>query len=224
MKKASRTLYNFQVLKKSLSKDQLLMLYNSVARSILEYASPLFVGLSSMKTQRLERVQKRLHRLLCGSGCKKQTLPALDERCQKSSTKLLRKILSKGPPFYSIAPEVPPTGRVILPNIQTTRRKTSFFPADGIIINDTFMRWRRMSFLHHLPISDFTSHSLSLLFFSQSQFYSLFASLFSKMRKLFPWVSDIIVLHFDCILHVDRNDCLPFYKNKTQIKSINVTS
>ena len=69
VKRASRNLFLVRMLKQNLSPESLMTVYFSIVRSILEYCSPLFVGLDKSSSDKLERVQRRFHRILCGKNC-----------------------------------------------------------------------------------------------------------------------------------------------------------
>ena len=64
-RRASRLLYLICVMKSFLNKNELLLMYNGIVRPILEYVSALFVGITQENEKKLERLQKRFHRLLC---------------------------------------------------------------------------------------------------------------------------------------------------------------
>ena len=66
VKNASRRLYVLRLLRKVTSRDVLCRVYNAILRSFLEYPAPLFIGLSHVNSRKLERIQQRFHRLLCG--------------------------------------------------------------------------------------------------------------------------------------------------------------
>ena len=63
---ASRKLYAVRILRPYLSNNDLKLVYFMLVRSLLEYCAPVLTGLSSADALRLERVQRRFHRLLCG--------------------------------------------------------------------------------------------------------------------------------------------------------------
>ena len=91
VKNASKQLYVLRVLKNVVSHDQLVTVFNAIVRSRLEYASPLLVGLSSENSKKLERVQRRFHRLLCaGKECQEECLPSLTTRRLAAAMKLFR--------------------------------------------------------------------------------------------------------------------------------------
>ena len=68
LKRASQRLYFLRVLKKTHSKTELWLIYNIMIRSILEYASPLFMSLKKSLVKRIESLQKRAHRIICDAN------------------------------------------------------------------------------------------------------------------------------------------------------------
>ena len=76
-KVAARRVYILKEMKRlqSLTKRDLMQVYNSHIRSILEYNSPLFVGTSKQNSAKIERIRKRCHRIICDFDCKCNVLP-----------------------------------------------------------------------------------------------------------------------------------------------------
>ena len=65
--------------------------FNSLVRSILEYCSLLFVGLSKCNSDKFERIMSRFHRILCGDdhkACKLHNFESLDARRNQAALKL----------------------------------------------------------------------------------------------------------------------------------------
>jgi len=128
IRSSSRKLYALRILKPFLSNNDLKNVYFMLVRSLLEYCAPVFVGLSSTDALRLERVQRRFHRLLCGPNCTDSCLPSLSCRRLALCMKFLQSCMC---PDHILNPCLPPlsrTGRFILPYRATTRRANSFFP------------------------------------------------------------------------------------------------
>ena len=138
--RASRNLYIIRVLRKSLSKDQLLTIYNAVIRAILEYSSPLFIGLSKKNSLKLERVQRRFHRILCGPYCDEHSLPTLAVRREQAAIRLFKKTQSPDHILNALSPIVSSSGRYLLPYVKNTRRLNSFFPYVARTLNECHKR------------------------------------------------------------------------------------
>ena len=140
VKRASRNLYIIRVLRLSLSKDQLIRIYNATIRTILEYSSPLFVGLSKKDSLRLERVQRRFHRILCGSHCEEHSLPTLAVRREHAAIKLFEKTQYVEHILNDLSPLASSSGRFLLPYMKTKRRLNSFFFYVARVLNECHKR------------------------------------------------------------------------------------
>ena len=68
-RQAARRLHILCTLRNTVEKYVLNNVYNTIVRSILEYCSPLFIGLLSKNAAKPDRIQRLFHRLLCGSNC-----------------------------------------------------------------------------------------------------------------------------------------------------------
>ena len=140
VKNASRRLYILRVLKNVVTSKDLIKVYNAIVRSRLEYASPLFVGLSSENSRKLDRVQKRFHRLLCGHECRDECLVPLERRRIDAAVKLFRQSDDVCHVLHHLVVRKSSTGRYLLPVIATTRRLKSFFPCVAIHMNRVHIR------------------------------------------------------------------------------------
>ena len=129
VKIASQRFYALRLLRPCLSKQDMITVYNAILRSILEYCAPLFLGLTTVDSVRLEKVQKRFHRLLCGDLCRSSCLVPLSDRRLRLSMKFLTKIRSDcNDILHKELPIISATGRFILPPRNTTRRSSSSIP------------------------------------------------------------------------------------------------
>ena len=70
VKKGSKRLYAKRALKKCrLTDRQLILVYCSIIRSVLEYASPAWAGLTQYLSDQIESIQKRAHKIIFPSQC-----------------------------------------------------------------------------------------------------------------------------------------------------------
>ena len=127
IRNASRRLYVMRVLRSVVSRNELISLYNAIVRSYLEYASPLFVGLTKEDSAKLQRIQKRFHRLLCGPECREACLEPLDARRLAAAGKLFLKTMTPSHILHHLSPTKSSSDRFVLPAATTTRRLNSFF-------------------------------------------------------------------------------------------------
>ena len=110
-----------------LSRNELKLVYFSTARSILEFSNPLFLALSPTDQRRLECVQRRFHKLLCGSACREACLPSLLQ-CRRAQLKrLFRAAASPEHVLNRLLPTCASrSGRFLLPSIRSLRFKKAF--------------------------------------------------------------------------------------------------
>ena len=137
---ASRRFFILRVLRRSLSDTNLRLVYFALLRSVLEYCAPLFVSLASVDSNRIDRIQRRFHRLLCGEGCNCLILPSLSDRRDVISFNFFRKLLKSNHVLHYLLPPISPTGRFILPLRRTVRRSKSFILHMSSVYNATVKR------------------------------------------------------------------------------------
>ena len=125
---ASQRLYALRILKNLMGKNELLAMYNGLVRNILEYGSPVFVASTKSYQMKLDQIQRRAHRIICGKqSC--QCMEDLTERKDRASLKLFNKIISCK--SHILTPLMPAlstrTGNFIMPTCNTTRKLNLFF-------------------------------------------------------------------------------------------------
>ena len=140
IRNASRHLFALHLLRKSLSSAQLILVYNALMRSILEYCSPLFLGMTVKDKVRLERVQDRFHKLMCGRHCKEACLESLTDRRNKMSLQFLQNMKRETHILHDELPPQSSSGRFLLPCRRTARRSRSFIPLVCELYNAGFQR------------------------------------------------------------------------------------
>ena len=137
--KASKRLYMLRVLKSLLSHDELVLVFNSCIRSILEYASPVFVNPGSTLTNKLNRICKRAFRIIHGESpsCELCDMFNLSDRRNMATLRLFLSALHD--PNHVINSLIPKlsdrSSRVILPGIRTTRRANGFVFSGALLYN-----------------------------------------------------------------------------------------
>lgn len=135
--RASRRLFPLRILKPFVSHDSLRTIYYGIMRSVMEYAAPLLTGLTTKDSRKLQTLQNRFHRILCGRDCQEQCMPPLAERRMCLTMNLFRKSLAQDghilrPLLYPISAH----GNMILPAIRTTRRLKSFAVQTALLFNN----------------------------------------------------------------------------------------
>ena len=137
VKTASRRLFPLRICKPYVTAEDFINAYYGIMRSVMEYAAPLLIGMSKTDAERLQRLQNRFHRLLCGKSCSKECLPSLTERREKLSAKLYRSAENKDHILHQVICQTSRSGRYILPHINTTRRLNTFTIKTALLLNDT---------------------------------------------------------------------------------------
>lgn len=125
-KTASKRLYALRTLKPCLSHSNLKLTYFMLVRSVMEYCCPVFISLDSSDRTRLDVIQRRFHKILCGKTCDEDCLQNLNERRQTLSMKFLKQIMIPNHILHFQLPTKSPTGRFLLPKRATVRRSKSF--------------------------------------------------------------------------------------------------
>ena len=133
---ASSRMHALRILKPIVDKAGLVAVYKGLILSIIEYCSPLMVGMLSKDKSLVNRINNRVHRFVCGQECDCKLFPDLQSRRYAASSRLLHKISSS--PQHLLHRMCPPKtirGRYIVPPIKTVRRRNSFFPYMTILTN-----------------------------------------------------------------------------------------
>ena len=130
-KSASRRVHVLRTLKKiqTVAKEDLLQVYHNHILSVLEYNSPLFVGLSSRNDQRMERLARRCHRVICGMDCRCAAFERLRDRRLARAMKEFKKMMDPHNICHSLLPHrLPRTKHFFISHMKTKRRAKSFIP------------------------------------------------------------------------------------------------
>ena len=133
--KASRRLFALRRLKPILRPDELHDVYCGLIRSILEYASPVFVGLNKKQEAKLQRLDNRAHRLIFnehrGSERKRTCVCEKDwmrQRRQDQSLNLFKEIIETASHTLHLRLPKRRTNRFLLEYCRTSQRQLSFLP------------------------------------------------------------------------------------------------
>lgn len=125
---ASR-LHCLRVLKGFLAKEDLLVIYGALLRSLVEYCCPVFAAISKRNSVLLDRLQRRAHRIICGMDCSDSCLEDLSTRRLRQSISLFKHSQTTSHILNSLLPpRFALSGRFKLPVFKTTRRTKSFVP------------------------------------------------------------------------------------------------
>jgi hypothetical protein len=134
-KKSAQRLHVLRVLRELIPAADLHLVYSSLIRSLLEYASPVFVGLNKKLSKKLQNIEKRAHKIMAGfldrpyrsCTCKMNNLC---ERRIVTAEKLFT-IIDECPfhPLHSCLPRrLMKTKRFSVPLAYSDKYHNSFFP------------------------------------------------------------------------------------------------
>ena len=135
VKKANQRFYALCILRPYLNNNDLKTAYYAFIRSLLEYCSPLFVGINQKLCDILERIQTRFHNLLCNINCNCNSLVCLKTRRSNASVKLFTRISADSEHLlYNLIPKCHHK-LYCMPFCRTTRRLSSFIPTVTLLVN-----------------------------------------------------------------------------------------
>ena len=138
LRKAASRMYAVRLLLPLLGKDKTLLVYDSIVSSILSYAVPLPIGMNASTLYKVERLQKRHHKLICGEGCQCTLFQSI---LKSSAVKLFLQAASNTDhPLHDRIPPRLSTGRFRQPLAKTTRILRSFVPFTSTLVNSDFKR------------------------------------------------------------------------------------
>jgi hypothetical protein len=136
-KMASSRLRVLRILRNHLSTKELCMVYYACVRSVLEYSSEVFVGLNSKNCNRMERVNKRAHRIICGESCKCALFPPLSVRRETKAQKTFLSFEQSDHILHYLFPDcLPRSGHLMLSFVNSSLRAASFVPFCSRSFND----------------------------------------------------------------------------------------
>jgi hypothetical protein len=129
---SSRRLYALRVIKPFVDHATLIHMYSSTVRSLLEYCSPLFVGINEQQSTKLNKLQRRAHAIICGQNCVSECLPSLDVRRKCAAKKLVLLALQENHVLHNLLPRISKSHRngvrFLNDACKTNRRLNSCIP------------------------------------------------------------------------------------------------
>ena len=123
VKKCSQRLYILRRLKSMTSNEDFFRIYCGLIRSLIEYACPAFIGISSCNAFRLQALQKRCLKI---KGI--LDAPDLSSRRQSMAVSIFRKLPLLDTFLKRLLPFALPSGRLSVPLCRTSLRRDSFIP------------------------------------------------------------------------------------------------
>ena len=140
-RKASSHLYILRKMKRCVCvpKDDLMKIYFAYILNIMEYNSPVFVGLSKSNSDKLEKLRKRCHRIVCSFECHCSRFVPLETRRVNHALKIFRQMLKPDHLLnYLCLQFLPRSQKLSIPFSRTNRRLSSFIPRCSVFFNDNF--------------------------------------------------------------------------------------
>ena len=131
VKAAGKRIYVLKYLRRtnSVSKKDLLMVYNSYILGALNYNCELFVGINKKNNERIESIRRRCHRIICGPHCGCDDFPTVKEKREMLAMKTFEKMMEKSNISHKLLPHLlPRSKRFFQEHIKTKRRADSFIP------------------------------------------------------------------------------------------------
>jgi len=140
VKKASRQIYLLKQLKPLLTKKELVAIYNGSIQSILNYASSLYITLPEHLSQKINKIAKRCHSLICGFNCKCPIIKLPHEIRAIHAKKLYLKAASnRSHPLNPLIPStLKNTGKYLQVPIRSERRLKAFIPTTTKLLNNVY--------------------------------------------------------------------------------------
>ena len=132
-RKCAQRMYILRRIRYHTTNEEFIIVYNSLIRTLVEYAAPAFVGLSVGDEARLQVIQDRCSRIKEGV-----VLPKLADRRLSMARNLFRKIPFTDTFLKTFHPASLPSGRLSVPFCRTSLRRNSFMPYMIIMQSCTF--------------------------------------------------------------------------------------
>ena len=136
--KANQRFHFLRKLRPLVSSKELHLIYTASIRTILEYACPLFMGLNEKLSKRLQRIDRRAHRIICGdtSTCL-CTKDSIKKRRLNISVKCFKKMeRNANHLLHSLVPKIHRNSRKYdVQYCRTLKCQSSFIPAVTSLLN-----------------------------------------------------------------------------------------
>ena len=133
VKKCCQRLYILRRMRSVTTDQQFIQIYVSLIRSLLEYASPAFIGLSKSDENRIQQVQKR-----CLKIKGQLDLATLTSRRTAMARRLFSSMAHSDTAVKELLPMTLPSGRVSVPFCRSSFRRSSFVPKMCILSSSSF--------------------------------------------------------------------------------------
>lgn len=143
-KSASRRIYVLKELKKidSITKKDLLQVYQGFILSVLEYNSALFTSMTAENKETLEKLRRRCHRIICSRDCGCSDFPSLNDRRYEQTLKVFTNMFTQNHILHHLLPhKLPRTQQFFIEHLRSELRARSFIPFCCIRWNSILKKW-----------------------------------------------------------------------------------
>ena len=133
MKKCAQRLYILRRLRMVASREECILIYNGLVRSLMEYACPAFIGLSIQDSKRLQRMQNR-----CFKVIGQDVVANLDNRRRHMAFRLFEGLSNQDTFIRHLLPPSLPSGRTSVIFCNSSLRRSAFMPQMSILVSSSF--------------------------------------------------------------------------------------
>lgn len=135
----NRRAFAFRTLKPILSSHELLIIYKSLILSIIEYCSPVFIGLNQKNCTIINSIQRRFHNLTCHFNCHCNIFPNILQRRIQAASNLFKS--ASCDPTHVLHDIIPQKRSFYCqPHCKTELRKSAFIPCTCELVNANNIR------------------------------------------------------------------------------------
>ena len=132
-KKCAQRLYVLRRMKLFASSEECFQIYSALIRSLMEYASPAFVGISASNSRRLAQVERRCLKLIGNDGA-----GDLVSRRVSASLRLYTDLPNQKTFVKSLPPLPLRSGRPAVVHCNSSLRRSSFIPHMSVLASATY--------------------------------------------------------------------------------------
>ena len=130
LRAASKRLHAVRLMRNVVHAQKVMQVYHALITSLFLYASPIYGNLPVSLMNKLEKFQRRAHRIICGPDCECDGFPSLREKFESAAVCLFLKAEANAEhPLHSfLPPRMPASRQLKMPFCTTSRRLNSFLP------------------------------------------------------------------------------------------------
>ena len=136
--RASQRIYVLKQLRSLINRPGLIKIYKALIVSVLEYCSPVMVGMNKKNCDKIEKVNRRCHRIICGNDCICECFVSIEERRHHHAEVLFLALSSPSNILQNLIPHtLPRSNHFFINNMNTEKRQKAFIPYMSVHLNAT---------------------------------------------------------------------------------------